>query len=104
MAEESEETAQEEPVFYDALFRQKRKHGKYRIIEAPQLEAPVADTHAHLQLLSDPGLALARSAIHGVAFVCTIVDVFEDGATTFERLESWKHEGALGVGRLYARC
>lgn len=89
----------QEPAFDDPLFRQKRKHGKYRVVEAPQLEAPVADTHAHLQLLPDPSLALARCAAHKVEFVCTIVDVFEDGATTFERLNSWRFEAAAGAKR-----
>lgn len=88
-----------EPVFDDALFRQKRKHGKYRVVDAPKLEGPVADTHAHLQLLPDPALALARCTVHGVEFVCTIVDVFEDGATTFERLNSWKFESAAAAKR-----
>ena len=83
-----------EPVFRDALFRQKRKHGKYRVVEPPALEALMADTHAHLQLLPDPALALARCAVHGVGFVCTIVDAFEDGATTFERLDAWREEAA----------
>ena len=41
----------QEPVFDDPQFRQKRKHGRYRVVDAPQLEGPVADTHAHLQLL-----------------------------------------------------
>ena len=46
----------------------------------------MADTHAHLQLLPDPALALARCAAHRVSFVCTIVDAFEDGTTTFDDL------------------
>ena len=33
---------QEQPVFLDALFRQKRKHGKFRLVEAPRLEGEVA--------------------------------------------------------------
>ena len=83
-----------EPLFRDALFRQKRKHGKFREVEAPVLEAPVADTHAHLQLLSDPALSLARCAAHGVGFICTIVDAHEDGPATFERLDAWRAEAA----------
>ena len=31
MAEE-----EQQPVFDDALFRQKRKHGKFRLVEPPQ--------------------------------------------------------------------
>ena len=93
-----------EPVFRDTLFRQKRKKGQYRIVDAPRLEAPVADTHAHLQLLPDPALALARCAAHRVSFVCTIVDAYEDGATTFDDLKSWVFEGALAVRRLVRTC
>lgn len=44
----------QDPVFYDALFRQKRKGGKWRVMPSPVLEGPVADTHAHLQMLADP--------------------------------------------------
>ncbi len=83
-----------DPIFRDALFHRKRKHGKWDVVEAPQLEAPVADTHAHLQLLPDPSLALARCAAHGVGFVCTIVDVFEDGSATFDELSTWKFQAA----------
>lgn len=89
-----------EPVFRDMLFRQKRKHGKFRVVDAPQLEASVADTHTHLQLLPDPPLALARCAGHGVEFLCTIVDCFEDGATTFERLNSWRFDAAIAAKQL----
>ena len=64
----------------------------------------MADTHAHLQLLADPALSLARAAAHGVGFVCTITDVHEDGAVTFEQLGSWEHETALNIGRLVHRC
>ena len=94
----------DEPVFRDLLFRQKRKHGKWREVEAPQLEALVADTHAHLQLLADPALSLARAGAHGVGFVCTMSDVYEDGADTFEQLKDWEHEAALNIGRLVRRC
>ena len=93
----------EEPVFFDALFRQKRKHGKYRVIDPPALGVSVADTHVHLQLLSDPALALARCGVHGVRFLCSIVDVFEDGSTTFDQLNDWQSQGALNLARLAPR-
>lgn len=89
----------QEPVFDDPLFRQKRKYGTYRVVEAPQLEAEVADTHVHLQLLPDPSLAIARCAAHKVGFLCTIVDAFEDGSTTFDRLNSWRFEAAAAAKR-----
>ena len=93
-----------EPVFFDTLFRQKRKKSAYREVEAPALEGPVADTHAHLQLLADPALALARCAAHQVSFVCTIVDAWEDGTTTFECLDAWKREAGVDVRRLVRTC
>ena len=56
----------QDPVFYDALFRQKRKGGKWRVMPSPVPEGPVADTHAHLQMLADPACELARAGAHGV--------------------------------------
>lgn len=84
----------EEPMFRDALFRQKRKGGKWREVEAPALEGPVADTHAHLQMLADPALELARAAVHNVRFVETIVDPADDGFATFEALPGWLMEAS----------
>jgi TatD DNase family protein len=52
--------------------------------------APVADTHAHLDMLDDPALALARAALAGVTFVATVADVSEDAARTYESLEGWR--------------
>lgn len=79
-----------ERLFFDTRFRQKRKHRQWREVEPPPVEGPVADTHCHLQLLSHPALALARSAFYGVSFLCTIVDVIEDGSVTFDELDDWR--------------
>lgn len=79
----------EEELFYDALFRQRRKHGVYRLVEAPQMEGPVADTHCHTHLLPDPALAFARCAANGVDFVCNMIDVVEDAPTTRENVRAW---------------
>ncbi|MEG0323138.1 MAG: TatD family hydrolase, partial [Raoultibacter sp.] len=83
-----------EPLFYDALFRNKKKKGDLCIVEVPvpPLEAPVADSHAHLALLGDPALALARCALHGVQFVVAMEDVFEDNALDYEMLTAWRAE------------
>lgn len=61
---------------------------------SPVLEGPVADTHAHLQMLADPACELARGGAHGVAFVETIVDPAEDGFATFDVLPLWLMEAA----------
>lgn len=93
----------DEPEFRDALFYQKRKHGKYRPIAAPSLEAPVADTHAHLQMLPDAPLALARCMVHGVGFVCNVCDVCEDADAAFAGLDSWRAQ-APAVAREIAEA
>ena len=79
----------DDPVFEDALFRQKRKHGRYRVVAPPRLERPAVDTHAHVHLLPDPALAFAQCTVHGVAFVCDVVDVCEDDPAVFDRFEGW---------------
>ena len=50
---------------------------------------PVADTHAHLDMLEDPALALARAALAGVSFVATVADPTEDAWRTFDELPAW---------------
>lgn len=89
---DAERVGQTDPLFADALFRNKKKKGRFRIVEAPvpSLEAPIADTHAHLDLLRDPALALARCAIHGVRFVCAMADVFENEAADYDNLDLWR--------------
>lgn len=62
---------------------------KDRPVAHPLAGAPVADTHAHLDMLEDPALALARAALAGVAFVATVADVTEDAWRTYEELPSW---------------
>ncbi|MCL2888832.1 MAG: TatD family hydrolase [Eggerthellaceae bacterium] len=83
----------DDPIFHDALFRNKRKHGGFCVVEppTPPLEAPVADTHAHLEMLPSAPLALARCAVHGVGFICDIVDVCEkaSGRSAYNLLDTW---------------
>lgn len=85
-------------LLFDPNFYQKRKKGKLRLISAPVLEAPVADTHAHLEMLENPAANLARCAVHGVTFVCAMCDPAEDANATFGSLESWR-EDALRILR-----
>jgi TatD DNase family protein len=69
-----------EPLFADA---------KGREVALPHLGGLIADTHAHLDMLDDPGLALARAARAGVGFIATIADASEDASRTFEELPAW---------------
>ena len=74
------------PLFVDS---------KGREVLAPDFGgAPVADTHAHLDMLEDPALALARAALAGVRFVATVADVTEDAWRTFDELPSWLSNAA----------
>ena len=84
MAEE-----EQQPVFDAALFRQKRKHRKFPLVEPPPIDGVVVDTHAHVHLLADPALEFARCAAWGVGFVCDIIDVQEDVPDVFERIDDW---------------
>lgn len=36
--------------------------------------------------------------------MCTVVDVYEDGTTTYDSLSKWNHEAALSMQRLFSRC
>jgi TatD DNase family protein len=68
------------PLFVDA---------KGRAVTAPDFGGPIADTHAHLDMLDDPGLALANAARAGVAFVATVADPSEDASRTHDELPTW---------------
>lgn len=69
-----------EPLFLDS---------KGREIAVPGLGGPVADTHAHLDMLDDPALAIARAARAGVRFIATVADVTEDAYRTYDELALW---------------
>lgn len=60
----------------------------------PALGAPIADTHAHLDMLEDPARALARAALVGVGLVVTVVDPTEEPERTFEGLPAWRAEAS----------
>ena len=79
------------PPEHDFGFYQRRKHDAWRAVEppTPALEAPVADSHAHIHMLPDPAWELERCAANGVDFVCEIVDPSEDGSRPFDELEDW---------------
>jgi TatD DNase family protein len=62
---------------------------KGRPVATPELGGPIADTHAHLDMLEDPGAALANAARAGVRFVATVADPSEEASRTFEQLPAW---------------
>jgi TatD DNase family protein len=61
--------------------------------ELPGLGAPVADAHAHLDMLEDPVGALERAALAGVGFVTTIVYPGDPAElASIELLAGWLEE------------
>lgn len=64
--------------------------GTEKPLEIPRIGVPVADTHAHLDMLDDPAGALARAGCAGVSFVVTVVDPTEDAQRTLDELEQWR--------------
>ncbi|MBQ9003542.1 MAG: TatD family hydrolase [Eggerthellaceae bacterium] len=87
------------PPERDTRFYQRRKHDKWREVPSPDpaLEAPVADSHAHIHMLPDPAWELARAAANGVDFVCMITDPSEDGPRPFDELADWQRESGVQV-------
>ncbi len=68
---------------------------KGREVAVPEFGgALIADTHAHLDMLDDPALALARAALAGVGFIATVADVTEDAWRTYDELPSWRANAA----------
>lgn len=90
----SAEVAAFEQEFLRLEFLQKRKKDKLRIVEAPKVSAPIADTHAHLDMLQNPAVHLARCAYYGISFICAMVNPVENPDLTYRNLEAWKHEAA----------
>ena len=87
------------PPERDLGFYQRRKHDTWRVVEppSPALEAPVADSHAHIHMLPDPAWELARCDANGVDFVCEIVDPSEDGSRPFDELDMWTADVPVDV-------
>lgn len=94
------------PAFVDEYFRKKpKKHGReWKVVTAPCHLTPIADTHAHLDMLSDPALALARAGAHDVRFVEAMVDpLSEAGAAAFDQLPAWQHQAELYIRQMSTR-
>lgn len=69
------------PLFADA---------KGRPVAAPDFGGqPIADTHAHLDMLEDPAAALANAAQAGIGFIATVADPSEDAPRTYKELPLW---------------
>ena len=82
----------DEPIFEDEYFRRNTRIGgdQWQIQDSPSTLVPIADTHAHLDMLADPALAIARAGVHDVEFIEAMVDpLSERGLDTYELLDDW---------------
>lgn len=89
-----------EPEEKDLSFHQKRKKNRWREVEAPRLFGSLADTHAHLQMLSDPAWSLVRSAYYDVSFICDITDPSDGEVNPYDALPLWCHDACEHINRL----
>ena len=87
--------------YEDALFRQKRKNGERKVVDAPvpAIEAPIADAHTHLGP-GDAPLVLARAAAHGVDFICTIATATDDLDEVYASLDTWREDAREVLARI----
>lgn len=87
----------------DPGFEAKRKHGAYRVVDAPPApESTVADTHATCSFC-DPSYALAHCAASQGEFVHRHRGCVRTGPfSTFDRLNSWRFEAAATAKRFVA--
>ncbi|MEE1421322.1 MAG: TatD family hydrolase [Eggerthellaceae bacterium] len=69
-------------------------------MEAPRLFGSLADTHAHLQMLSDPAWSLVRSAYYDVSFICDITDPSDGEVNPYDALPLWCHDACEHINRL----
>lgn len=89
-----------EPEEKDLSFYQKRKKNRWCEVEAPRLFGSLADTHAHLQMLSDPAWSLVRSAYYDVSFICDITDPSDGEVNPYDALSLWCHDACEHINRL----
>jgi len=81
-----------EPLFADA---------KGREVAPPDFGGlSIADTHAHLDMLEEPTLALARAARAGVGLVATVADPSEDASRTYKESDAWREAAGEGAPRV----
>lgn len=89
----STKTETQTELFYDTLFRVRKKNGTWVAVEPPLLNGALfADAHTHVQFLPNPPLALARAAAHGVGVLCNVFDVAEDDESLLQSMPAWEQQ------------
>ena len=83
------------PIFRDAAFRRRGKHGAFPEVplEAVPRVGAITDSHCHLQLCAAPEVEAARAEVWGVTCLTNVVDLAEDGWDAVNRVEVALDEG-----------
>lgn len=95
-----------EPIFFDTNYHKRKKHNRWALVDDPYVvkRSPLVDSHAHIHMLPNPGLAMARAGAASVQFLGLVTDPSEDGTVVFDKLEAWNMEAALLVRSLVPKC
>lgn len=93
-----------EEEYIDEYFRKHKKKGKVEIVNAPHIPVAIADSHAHIHMMDNPALALARAGAHQVRFIEAITDTVEDGDVVFKELSEWQKQAGLYVRKMGSLC
>lgn len=75
------------PNFYSIDFYQKRKKGKFRLVNAPSCNYSLADTHCHVEMFKRPFWLFIRAAFHNISFISCVVDSTNDGPDGIKYIE-----------------
>ena len=78
-------------------FYEKRKHGKFRLVEKPDVSCAVADTHCHIEMAEDPAWTFVRCSVHNVKFLSCVIDSTDDGMAGMEKVEAAYAEATKGT-------
>ncbi len=83
----------------DLNFRKKpRKSGReWPVVEPPTFgdSVRIADTHAHLNMLEDPSLAIAKAGEHGVKFIESMTDPLgEERLSFFSEIDAFMRDAS----------
>ncbi|MCL2606166.1 MAG: TatD family hydrolase [Coriobacteriia bacterium] len=82
--------------------------GKKKVPELqaiPNLEgAPLIETHAHLDMVADPSLAIARAAHVGITGIITIVHLGSRSEVAFEMIDVWREGAQMLLDEQYSKA
>ena len=79
----------------DLILDTEFRNSKGQVVPKPQIQGLVADTHCHLDMLSRPGLALARCSASNVQLVVTVGETSESAEHNYDMLAEWLADASM---------